>query len=509
MLLTPQPSPFPQPVWQTSPVLKRSIVNQNLLRNDLYKEGIKRCIDSGAVVIGRFDVSEPGYSSSRNPLTSFYSTLLSIAANETVKYEGDPMTTVYFPVFDSFNSSRKPVAVIIDIINWASYFRDILPPNVNGVDVVLENSCSGTFTYVLNGESVSPIGNGDLHQAKKFDDLERTTSFGNVLQVSDGSALGLDLDSSFCSVMVRVYPSQEYYDGFISSSPSLFTFYLAIIFVFSSGMFCCYDKLVGKRQRILWTRATQSTSIVTSLFPRKVRDRLMNESSPTERSSLSHGRRLSSDCGDTLDDTVDLDLEPIADHFDVATVAFGDIAGFTEWSASREPKAVFHLLQTVYHAFDKLAKQHNVWKVETIGDSYMAVTGVPNPQEKHAEIMVQYCSACLFKMKQLTRDLEVELGEGTADLTMRFGIHSGPVTAGVLRGERARFQLFGGTVNFASRMESTGVRSRIQCSEATAELLAATGKAQWLVPRQDPVFAKGLGTIQTFFVVDSPLSAPA
>jgi len=497
MLLT-IPLLLPQPVWQTSPVLKHNTVNQNLLRNDRHREGTLKCVDSGAVVIGRFDVSEPGYPSSSNRLTSFFSTLLSIAANDTVRYEGDPMTTIYFPVFDSFNSTRVPVAVIIDIINWASYFRGILPSNVNGVVAVLENSCDGAFTYVLNGESVHLVGEGDVHEAR-FDYLEKATSFGKILQVADGSALGLDLNNDLCSVRVQVYPSQEYYDEYISSSPSLFTFYLAIIFLLSSGMFCIYDMLVAKRQQVLWTRATQSTTIVSSLFPKNVRDRLMQESGPIHRTSLSTS-------GDSRDDTVDLDLEPIADHFDIATVAFGDIAGFTAWSASREPKAVFRLLQTLYHTFDKLAKQHNVWKVETIGDSYMAVTGVPHSQEKHAEIMVQYCSACLVKMKQLTRELEAELGEGTADLTMRFGMHSGPVTAGVLRGDRARFQLFGGTVNFASRMESTGIRSKIQCSEATAELLTAAGKAHWLVPRQDPVFAKGLGAMQTFFVADGPLS---
>lgn len=490
-------------------MLKHNTVNQNLFRDVLYKEGTQKCIDSEAVVIGRFDTSEPGGPSSSNPLTSFYSTLLSIDANETVRYQGDPMSSIYFPVFDSFTSSRTPVAVIIDVILWASYFKDILPPNVKGVVAVLENSCDGAFTYVLDGDSVYPVGRGDQHEAR-FDYLERTTSFREILQVPDGTALGLDLNKDYCPVKLRVYPSPEYHDEYITSSPSLYTVYYAIIFVFTSAMFCLYDMLVEKRLRLVWTRATQSTKIVSSLFPTNIRDRLMEECCPSpKRGSLSTVRRLSFGSGDTraTDDKNDLDLEPIADQFDDATVAFGDIAGFTAWCASRDPREVFQLLQTVYHAFDKLAKQHNVWKVETVGDTYMAVTGVPGAQERHAEIMVQYCSACLVKMEQLTRDLEETLGEGTADLTMRFGLHSGKVTAGVLRGDRARFQLFGGTVNFASRMESTGVRSKIQCSEATAELLTAAGKAHWLVPRPDPVFAKGLGKIQTFFVADENLSA--
>jgi hypothetical protein len=84
---------------------------------------------------------------------------------------------------------------------------------------------------------------------------------------------------------------------------------------------------------------------------------------------------------------------------------------------------------------------------------------------------------------------------------MRYGLHSGPVTAGVLRGEKSRFQLFGDTVNFASRMESTGQRNKIQCSQATADLLIAGGKKHWVQPRDDLVNAKGKGVLQTYFIV--------
>ena len=84
--------------------------------------------------------------------------------------------------------------------------------------------------------------------------------------------------------------------------------------------------------------------------------------------------------------------------------------------------------------------------------------------------------------------------------TFRFGLHSGPVTAGVLRGERARFQLFGDTVNTASRMETTGERNRIQLSEQTAHILVAHGRGSWLQPREDKVEAKGKGTLSTFWL---------
>jgi hypothetical protein len=89
--------------------------------------------------------------------------------------------------------------------------------------------------------------------------------------------------------------------------------------------------------------------------------------------------------------------------------------------------------------------------------------------------------------------------KGTMNLALRFGLNSGPTTAGVLRGEKGRFQLFGDTVNTASRMESNGERNRIQVSQSTADLLIADGKQHWLTPRKDLVNAKGKGLLQTYW----------
>lgn len=106
----------------------------------------------------------------------------------------------------------------------------------------------------------------------------------------------------------------------------------------------------------------------------------------------------------------------------------------------------------------------------------------------------------------LTKKLELTLGPDTADLSMRMGLHSGPVTAGVLRGERSRFQLFGDTMNTASRMETTSLKGRVQLSQETAALLTAAGKAHWLRPREDKVFAKGKGEMQTYWLQMGALS---
>ena len=148
-----------------------------------------------------------------------------------------------------------------------------------------------------------------------------------------------------------------------------------------------------------------------------------------------------------------------SDLFPHCTVLFADIAGFTAWSSLRDPAQVFTLLESIYSAFDQIARKRGVFKVraprlpqptsplslpsshkrrpfvcfeqvETVGDSYVAVTGLPEPQEDHAIIMARFARDCKNRMNEVTRQLELTLGPDTGDLAMRFGLHSGPVTAG-------------------------------------------------------------------------------
>jgi hypothetical protein len=201
----------------------------------------------------------------------------------------------------------------------------------------------------------------------------------------------------------------------------------------------------------------------------------------------------------------------------------------------------------LYHSFDKLCRKYRIFKVETIGyvmlfvidscmmpshalpklltpftslfwrrDCYVAVSGLPEFTENHAVDMARYAQEIMIQMHKIVKQLEVALGPETADLALRIGINSGPVTAGVLRGEKSRFQLFGDTVNTASRMEHTSSRNRIQVSSDTAALLEKAGKTNWLVPREDLVPVKGKGDMKTYWLVvddcvgsDNVLLSPA
>lgn len=157
----PGPAPY-LAVWETSPILQRAFVNQNIFRENPYFEGSHafECLESGQVIIGGFKTAPVGNSSHSNALTSFFASLLSIDAEKNVEYQGDPMSNVFMPIFSSFQPDRKTVAVLTSTFNWASFWKNVLPPTNEGVVVVLDNGCDESFTYEVNGEDVVLIGPG-------------------------------------------------------------------------------------------------------------------------------------------------------------------------------------------------------------------------------------------------------------------------------------------------------------------------------------------------------------
>jgi class 3 adenylate cyclase len=218
--------------------------------------------------------------------------------------------------------------------------------------------------------------------------------------------------------------------------------------MFTILVFFFYDFLVERRQTALADKANKSSAIVTALFPKIVRDRLFEDNTKRKGWGMKEFMTESNEDSDFHQNVAK--NAPIADLFTNTTVMFGDISGFTAWSSSRQPAEVFILLETLYGAFDKIAREMKVFKVETIGDCYVAATGLPNPQKDHHLRMVRFARRALDKFIVLTREMQATLGPDTANLGFRIGLHSGPVTAGVLRGEKSRFQLFGDTVNAVS-----------------------------------------------------------
>jgi len=176
--------------------------------------------------------------------------------------------------------------------------------------------------------------------------------------------------------------------------------------------------------------------------------------------------------------------DAIAVAVDEVSVVFADIVGFTPLSASVTPTELVALLDELFSGFDSLCDEHGVEKIKTIGDAYMAVAGVPSPCADHAGAAAELA----LGMLDLTRNFEGWPGE----LTLRVGMSSGPAVAGVIGRRKFAYDLWGETVNTASRMQSHGVPGSVQISEATYRLLE--GRYVFGPPRQTMLKGKGMVT---------------
>ncbi|WP_460786501.1 adenylate/guanylate cyclase domain-containing protein [Nocardioides maradonensis] len=180
----------------------------------------------------------------------------------------------------------------------------------------------------------------------------------------------------------------------------------------------------------------------------------------------------------------------IADSAPNVTVLFSDIVGFTPVSETLTPEALVQLLDTMFREFDELCDRRGMEKIKTVGDAYMAVAGLPNPDPDHA------ASAA-----ELALDMQRTLSRLSADwpspIAMRIGIASGPVVAGVIGQRKFTYDLWGDTVNTASRMESSGRPHRIQVAESTHALL----EDRYAFSAPQVVDVKGKGPMTTYFLL--------
>lgn len=189
--------------------------------------------------------------------------------------------------------------------------------------------------------------------------------------------------------------------------------------------------------------------------------------------------------------------DSIADHFPEVTVLFADIVGFTTLSGGMPPQPLVEMLDDLFSRFDELARRHRVEKIKTIGDCYMAVCGVPEPRPEHAPVL----AAMALEMIESVRAFNA--GRGKA-LQIRIGLNTGPVVAGVIGRSKFIYDLWGDTVNTASRMESSGLPDRIQVTATTRDALLA----QYAFEDRGEIEIKGKGRVRTWFLL-GPVSPPA
>lgn len=181
-------------------------------------------------------------------------------------------------------------------------------------------------------------------------------------------------------------------------------------------------------------------------------------------------------------------------NYDNATVLFTDFVGFTTIASQMSPVELIKELNICFQGFDVILEKHGMEKIKTIGDAYMCVSGVPVPNDKHSVYAIQAGKEIVAFMN---KRIEEKKAAGIPYWNMRMGIHSGSVVAGVVGKKKFAYDIWGDTVNTASRMEANGAPGEINISETTYELV----KGQFECESRGKIMAKNIGEVGMYFVV--------
>ncbi len=189
-------------------------------------------------------------------------------------------------------------------------------------------------------------------------------------------------------------------------------------------------------------------------------------------------------------DRLKTDPGTIAERFDEVSILFADMVGFTEMSSEKDAAQIVRMLNTIFSRFDDLAQDLGLEKIKTIGDCYMVASGLPSENANHAQMIAEMA----FGMLEIIGEVAEQVDQ---DLSLRIGINSGVVVAGVIGKSKFIYDLWGDTVNIASRMESSGEPGCIQVTEASYSLL----KDRYEFKDRGLTDIKGRGKMTTYYLV--------
>jgi class 3 adenylate cyclase len=186
--------------------------------------------------------------------------------------------------------------------------------------------------------------------------------------------------------------------------------------------------------------------------------------------------------------------QPIADHFDEASVIFIDVVDFTKLSAKSTPQKMVNMLNDVFTHFDKIAEKYGLEKIKTIGDCYMAAAGIPIHRSDHAEAIAMMAIESMKSMNGF-------ITEDGHEIQFRVGIDCGPIVAGVIGKQKFIYDLWGDMVNTASRMETNGITGKIQCTERFKDKLGIRSVDLGIkFEERGEIEVKGKGKMKTYFI---------
>ncbi|XP_069138383.1 uncharacterized protein [Argopecten irradians] len=384
--------------------------------------------------------------------------------------------------FAKGNFSRDEMVMYIERKSMASLYTNIVMKYSSLAHSMIDDMYMDSDLSVIITDMRREILEGDISSNSSLKWFSNMTSYINILKdIQDTmgtnilAALEFELDADNTDFYISI--------GLMAGAVFLYPLILVVVF-----------KLTSKIQRV-----ANSLNAQTSLLrmERKKSEALLCEMLP-----VTVAKKL----------IANQKVEPMM--YKSATVFFSDVVGFTTICAACTPFEVVDFLNLLYNTFDAILEEYDVYKVETIGDAYMVVSGIP---EVNGDLHVKEISSMALTLLDVSSKLDVpHVPRESMGVQVRVGINTGPVVSGIVGIKMPRYCLFGDTVNVASRMESTGKPLRIQISEATA--LALRKYDCFQTKRRGLVEVKGKGKMLTYWLerseelnlrYESPLTTPA
>lgn len=467
------------PIWMTSPAPQSlSNINYNLLSHQHLWEEVEVAIDSRQPVISKILNMEGSHKS----ITSANSTTVA------------PISALYYPIFNTYGMERTIVGLLASEVQWVRFFENNLPTTAKGLICVIENACSQSFTYRVDGPIATYLGPGDRH-SRSYDNMMETRSMSFLADLHEDYS-GVKLNFEPCPFSLYVYPSHEMDDHYTTNQGRVSASAVLTLFFFATGILFVYDNCVAKS-----TRDDRSVVVLERLFPgdttqstipervKKTINKMAPRQEWTHATTPSQFKATIQSISGYRDRAMSQDLEMFE-----ATVLFADIYGLDAWNAGREAKEKTNLIDVVHRTLKMVAKRYGISNVELSDDCFVVIRGSMGVDDNHAAALTRFACDCRKRVSEKFKALQAR------GLAMRFGLHSGHVQGGGNGVDNATYQLVGDTVDIAYQILLSSRAGKIHISVDTAECLNLAGKGDWLSPREDLVLVKGKGEMPTFWI---------
>lgn len=268
-----------------SPILPHQfLLNLNQLTKPIVNETIRAVIDCQKAALSRAEgVADPSNITDEDILLiRLYNDFLHRGQyrHDQGFFAGDPITNLVYPVFNAFGENRTLAGFLQMPLLWRLNFEKVLPEGMDGIVVVMKNNMNQAFSYRIDGPKVTYLGLKDDHSTR-YESMFVFQNMGQSLEAMEGPESrtynAVDLDTDYTWYSLYVYPSEALEDKYITNEPAIFAAIVASIFVFTLIVLAAFDLLVAQRQKILMKKAVESTALVSTLYPKQVRDRLFED----------------------------------------------------------------------------------------------------------------------------------------------------------------------------------------------------------------------------------------